>query len=180
MTLALGAIRREIDPKASGSAQRNRARLRQFDDDENLRRLINLTETILRALPRSGQLSYAGAVKLQSALAIAILLVAPMRAKNLGSLRLDRHLAQTRPGGVHIVIPAEEVKNRTPLSFEASDSGRRTPGPLSRPLSAHPCRGSRLCPFSQRARFRRRRPNNSPSKSSTRSPASTRVRLDSP
>jgi integrase len=51
------------------------------------------------------------------------LTVAPMRIKNLASLHLGRHVVQTRPGGVrHIVIPAEEVKNRTPLAFEVSDA----------------------------------------------------------
>ena len=33
---ALRAIRREVDPKSTGMTERNRARLRQFDDPENL------------------------------------------------------------------------------------------------------------------------------------------------
>ena len=102
---------------------RNRARLRQFDDPENVRRLIDLPQAIVRALPREGAPSYAQAIRVQSALAISILTTAPMRMKNLASLRLGRHVVQTRPGGVrHIVIPAEEVKNRTPLAFEVSDA----------------------------------------------------------
>ena len=44
---ALQAIRRQVDPKSEGMTQRNRARLRQFDDPENLRRLIDLPEAIL-------------------------------------------------------------------------------------------------------------------------------------
>jgi integrase len=121
---ALQAIRRQVDPQNMGMTEGNRARLRQFDDPENLRRLINLPETIRRSLPRTGSVAYAAAVRVQSALAIGILLVAPMRMKNLASLHLDRHLSRTRPGGVrHIVIPAEEVKNLAPLSFEI-------PGPL--------------------------------------------------
>jgi integrase len=120
---ALQKIRREVDPKETGMTPRNRARLRQFDDPENLRRLIDLPQAIVRALPRQGALSYAQALRVQSALAIAILTISPMRMKNLASLRLGRHVVQTRPGGVrHIVIPAEEVKNRTPLAFEISDT----------------------------------------------------------
>jgi integrase len=43
--------------------------------------------------------------------------------RNLASLRLGRHVIQTRPGGArHIVVPADEVKNRTPLAFEVSDA----------------------------------------------------------
>ena len=119
---ALQAIRRQVDPKNTGMTERNRARLRQFDDPENLRRLINLPETIRRSMPRTGPLSYADAIRVQSALAIGILLVAPMRMKNLASLHLGRHVIRTRPGGVrHIVIPPEEVKNRRALSFEIPD-----------------------------------------------------------
>jgi integrase len=121
--VALQAIRREVDPKDSGMTARNRARLRQFDDPENLRRLIDLPDAIVRQLPRQGPPSHAQALRVQSALGIAILLAAPMRAKNLASLQLCRHVVQTRPGGVrHIVIPAEEVKNRTPLAFVVSNT----------------------------------------------------------
>jgi integrase len=120
---ALQAIRREVDPKETGMTQRNRARLRQFDDPENLRRLIDLPEVILRTSSRSTPPSYDQAIWVQSALAISILQVAPMRMKNLASLRLGRHVIQTRPGGTrHIVVPAEEVKNNAPLAFEISNA----------------------------------------------------------
>jgi integrase len=120
---ALQEIRRKVDPKETGMTKRNRARMRQFDDPENLRRLLDLPEAILRALPRSTPPSYDQAIRVQSALAIAILQVAPMRIKNLASLRLGQHVVQTRPGGVrHIVLPAEEVKNNTSPAFEVPDS----------------------------------------------------------
>ena len=121
---ALQAIRRQVNPQNTGMTEGNRARLRQFDDPENLRRLINLPETIWHSIRRTGPIGRAAAVRVQLALAIGILLVAPMRMKNLASLNVSRHLSRTRPGGVrHIVIPPEEVKNRAPLSFEI-------PGPL--------------------------------------------------
>jgi integrase len=119
----LQKIRREVAPKETGMTPRNRARLRQFDDPENLRRLIELPQAIVRALPRQGTPSYLQALRVQSAVGIAILTIAPMRIKNLASLHLGRHVVLTRPGGVrHIVVPAEEVKNRTPLAFEVSDA----------------------------------------------------------
>jgi hypothetical protein len=119
----LQAIRREVAPEDSGMTDRNRARLRQFDDPENLRRLINLPQAILRALRRSDRLSYDQAVKLQSAMAIGILLDAPLRAKNLAAFHLGRHIVRTRAGGVrHFVVPSEETKNRSALAFEVSDS----------------------------------------------------------
>jgi integrase len=120
---ALQAIRREVDPKETGMTARNRARLRQFDDPENLRRLLDLPDAIVGALPRSAPPSYDQAIRVQSALAIAILQVAPMRMKNLASLRLGDHVVQTRPGGMRqLVIPADEVKNKSPLAFEVSDA----------------------------------------------------------
>jgi integrase len=114
---ALRNLRRQVDPKSSGMTERNRARLRQFDDPENVRRLLRLPDEILRALPRSRPPTYTEAARVQSALAIGILLVAPMRIKNLSALHA-RHFVRTRIGGPrHIVIPSEEVKNRTPLAF---------------------------------------------------------------
>ena len=119
----LQAIRRQVDLKEKGMTPRNRARLRQFDDPENLRRLIDLPQAIVRTLPRGEAPSYDQAIRVQSALAVSFLTTAPMRMKNLAGLRLGRHIVQTRPGGVRqIVVPAEEVKNRTALAFEVSDA----------------------------------------------------------
>ena len=56
---------------------------------------------------------------MQTALALALLLVCPLRIKNLAGLNLERHITRLRPGGkVHLVIPADEVKNKAPLEFE--------------------------------------------------------------
>ena len=115
----LRAMCKQVDPGQSGMTERNRARLRQFDDDTNIARLINLPESIARSLPTNGPLTYQQAILMQSAVAIAILLVAPIRVKNLAALTLDRHIVRSGPGGVrHLVIPAHEVKNNVPLEFE--------------------------------------------------------------
>src|SRR5882724_5400831 len=56
---------------------------------------------------------------MQTAVALALLLVCPLRIKNLAGLDLERHITWLRPGGkVHLVIPAHEVKNKVPLEFE--------------------------------------------------------------
>jgi integrase len=115
---ALRNIRRQVDPKTSGMTERNRARLRQFDDPENLRRLINLPEEVLRSLPQSRVPSFTEAMRVQLALAVGLLPIAPLRVKNLAALHA-RHFTQTRPGGArHIVMPADEVKNRTEIVCE--------------------------------------------------------------
>ena len=114
----LQAMRKRIDPGQAGMTPRNRARLRQFTDAGNVARLVGLPRNILRSLPAEDPLGYEQAILLQSALAVAILLIAPMRIKNLASLTLDRHLVRVRAGGAsHLVIPAIEVKNKAPLEF---------------------------------------------------------------
>jgi hypothetical protein len=100
---ALRNLRRQVDPKSSGMTERNRARLRQFDDPENVRRLLRLPHQILRALPRSRPPTYTEAARVQSALAIGILLVAPMRMKNLSALHA-RHFVRTRIGGPRHIV----------------------------------------------------------------------------
>ena len=60
------------------------------------------------------------ALRLQSALAVEILLVAPMRLKNLAGLELDRHLRRSgngRQARWFVVIPGAEVKNGEPLEL---------------------------------------------------------------
>ena len=102
-------------------AERNRTRLRVFDDPTNVERLINLPESMMRSLARLPDPGYNDAVRAQTALAIAIELVAPLRAKNLAGLRLDRHIVHSRPGPgavMHLVVPTGEVKNNNPLEFE--------------------------------------------------------------
>ncbi len=60
---------------------------------------------------------------MQVALAIEILLMAPMRMGNLINLRLDQHVV--RPGGtggpVHLVVPGSETKNGEALEYPLPD-----------------------------------------------------------
>ena len=116
--MQIQALSKHIAPGHSGITPRNRVKLRQFNDETNIRRLLSLPQMTVRALPPTGLLSYGQAIQLQSALAIAILLAAPMRVKNLANLTLDRHLLQGQPGGArHLIVPADEVKNRVGLEF---------------------------------------------------------------
>jgi integrase len=117
---ALRKVRREVDPGRGEMTERNRTRLRAFDDQANVRRLINLPESIIRSIARSPKPGYNDAVHVQTAVAIALELVAPLRAKNLAGLELGRHIIHSRSGRgavVHLVIPAGEVKNKKPLEF---------------------------------------------------------------
>ena len=130
----LCALARSITPKTGGMTDKNRARLRQFDNPVSVQRLISLPGLVFDALPAEGRLSPTQALRAQSALAVAILILgAPLRIKNLASLQLGVHVLETRPMGHggnvgnvagkgatttrHIVLPAHEVKNTKDLEF---------------------------------------------------------------
>jgi hypothetical protein len=75
-----------------GMTEKNAGRLRQFEDPENLRRLLLLPEELFAELRHRGDRSRAACVQARSALAVAILLAAPIRLGNLVALRLGIHL----------------------------------------------------------------------------------------
>jgi integrase len=117
----LRAIARSITPKSSGMTDKNRARLRQFDDEAAVQRLISLPARVFDNLPAVGRLSPAQALRAQSALAIAILMLgAPVRIKNLASLQIGVHIMSIRTDVRHLVLPAAEVKNTRDLEFVLS------------------------------------------------------------
>jgi integrase len=135
---ALRALARSVSPKVSGMTDKNRARLRQFDSQDAVRRLIGLPGLVFSGLPASGRMSPTQALRAQSALAVAILILgAPLRIKNLAHLQLGVHVLETRPFGLdgttrhgtgqgalrirHIVLPAHEMKNDKDLEFTLPD-----------------------------------------------------------
>jgi integrase len=114
----LVAMARRLAPdRRGGLTEKNRTRLRQFDDPGNVRALLLLPATLLRRAALNPN-RRRGAIEAQLAVAIEILLMTAMRIDNLAKLDLDRNLV--RPGrgnAVHIVIEAERVKNREALEF---------------------------------------------------------------
>lgn len=82
------------------------------------RRLVDLPHRPVAKLKPGTPLTYREAAQVQQALLIQLLLVAPMRLRNLVRLELDRHVvAPSGPDGERlIVIPAGEVKNAEPLT----------------------------------------------------------------
>ena len=117
---ALQNIRRQVDPGKGGMTARNREKLRSFTDHHNVGLLVDLPAAIANRLKLSKQITYCDAVEMQSALGIAIEMAAPIRAKNLASLRIDTHFTRTSPGPdglLHLVIPGNEVKNHVRLEF---------------------------------------------------------------
>ena len=103
-----------------GMSERNREALRPFDDEEAVHTLVNLPAGIINEVLKSGRKTYRKAKLIQTALAIELLLGAPVRIQNLASIEVDRHLVDLstrRERRVHLRFPAHEVKNGTELDF---------------------------------------------------------------
>jgi integrase len=117
---ALKALCAKVDPKIKGLTEKNRNRLRQLDDPKNVRLLLDFPARQTEEAIRNDQDRRRDAVHVQIALAVEILLMAPMRASNLAGIHIERHIQRTRSGtngAVHIVIPGHEVKNEQDLEF---------------------------------------------------------------
>jgi len=115
-----------LGSEPTGLTAKNLRVVRQFSDRELLARLLSLPD-VLAAQARSGRLSLGRRLqKMQIALAIELLLVAPMRLQNLGMLRLDQQLQwpSGRGGPVYITLRDDETKNELPLEYPITGRSR--------------------------------------------------------
>ena len=103
-----------------GLTSKNKATLRQFDDLENLRRLIEMPNQLWAEVKRARTPSFRTILKAQAALAIDILLYMPIRPQNLWALKFDEHIFLQKGVGAisSLELPASEVKNRTEMGFD--------------------------------------------------------------
>ncbi len=116
----LKAVHTQVAPLGRGPNRKNEHRLAQFGNQHRLDALQALPASIFRQLGRAAP-DRAGALAAQAALAIQLLLDAPMRLANLTGLHRERHLAwqQDRKGqpALRILLQADEVKNRQDLTL---------------------------------------------------------------
>ena len=102
-----------------GLTAKNMAVIRKFKSPENRGRLKGLPGQLFHEALAERDAPIQAAVKAEIALAIQILLVAPMRLANLAALNLEKNVVQV--GGneptYHLVIPPEDVKNEQPLEY---------------------------------------------------------------
>jgi integrase len=92
---------------------KNSTRLRQFDLEGNIRALLLLPAEVFQSAKNSARPKAVVAREVMLALAVELLLVAPMRLRNLASLEIHRHLPVVGRGKQytrHISIPPEETK----------------------------------------------------------------------
>ena len=111
----------KLDQKADRYRKRNMERLAQFEDRRNIALLLGLPARLSRLSEKPGPKPRSAALLFQTAAAIEILILCPMRIRNLANLDTDRHLRwikERRSLRLIIDIPADEVKNDKPLRYE--------------------------------------------------------------
>lgn len=110
-------IMHRLDVGKPGLTKTNRSRLRQLDDPQNAAALLRLPDTLIGLAARNPR-AHAGALQAQTAVAIEILLMAPLRIGNLAQLDLERHLVRSGRGKeLHLVLEPEEVKNGEAIEY---------------------------------------------------------------
>ncbi len=96
----------------SSMAPKVRKRLRQFDDEQAVQKLLALPGMLVaQARGREGKPTPADALLVQSAVAIELLLMVPIRRQNLVALDIQQHIECHRSGTVYLTIPGAQVKN---------------------------------------------------------------------
>ena len=113
----LKTISRRITPDSFGMTERNKTRLRPLDDRQQVRDLLTLPTCIRAEVVGAGTPTHSLAVRLQAAVMVELLLMVPIRLRNLSSLTIGKHLLFGRGGEVTLAIPGHEVKNG--MSIEA-------------------------------------------------------------
>jgi integrase len=118
--VALKAIRSRLGALPSGLTEKNKTMLRQFNDERQLARLLGLPDRLWRHAARQLKTSRREFIELQDALAIDILLAAPLRMKNMAALSFDEQIQWPHGQGkpAVILVKSEETKNNVPLEFE--------------------------------------------------------------
>ena len=103
-----------------GLTDKNKHFLRQFDDVNTLRRLVQLPERLWTEVKRDTNPTYRTLAKAHAALAMAILIYMPIRLQNLLMLEFEKHLfiRTGRAAKSTLELSSGEVKNDLDLAFE--------------------------------------------------------------
>ncbi len=130
--------KRVVLPRQRGMTHKNRARLRALQDPATLRRLLELPDRLFRKA-RNLKPQKAGLAR-EDAIAIGLLLVCPIRIKNLAGLHNEQHLHRPGDGRMFVSFWETEIKNERPIEFEI-------PNDLRRKLKQHlESRSPHMCP----------------------------------
>lgn len=132
--------RRLAVPPQKGMTQKNRSRLRVLQNDQSMQGLLNFPARLFASPPKGKSNPYMQALAREDALATAILLVCPVRIKNLAGIHIEQHIQRPGDGRAYLVMTDDEVKNDRPLEFEL-------PKELVRMIDQHlATRSPEMCP----------------------------------
>lgn len=125
-------------PRQRGMTNKNRARLRVLQNPKTLKRLLELPDRLFKKASKLKP-AKAGLMR-EDAIAIGLLLVCPIRIKNLAALHNEQHLQRPGDGRLFVSFREAEIKNERPIEFEV-------PKDLRRKLTQHmDTRAPHMCP----------------------------------
>ncbi|MGD0142218.1 MAG: site-specific integrase [Rhizomicrobium sp.] len=107
--------------KKSGMTPKNVGRLFQFENQDNVDALLGLPPLLVREAQRDDDGGHDQLSKLMYALGIEILIVAPIRIRNLGLLNMVEDIQYSGRGPnmiTRIAIPGEKVKNGVSIMID--------------------------------------------------------------
>jgi integrase len=119
---------RRVLVKRRGMTPKNKKRLAPFADPDTRDRFLLLPAELMRSAEREARSPRQAAVLAQMAVVLEIAQMAPMRARNLAALELNRHLTFVGHGRHEyalIAIPEEETKNELALDYPLSPESTR-------------------------------------------------------
>lgn len=112
----LKRYRKQLAVRSTGLRPRPRNALRPFVDAANIEKILTLPLRIYERLRKKADLTRKDARLMQVAIALELLLMRPIRRKNLVELRLDEHVIRSGRR-TFIVVPADDVKNVVDLDY---------------------------------------------------------------
>jgi hypothetical protein len=124
---AMVAIKKRVATEPKGMSPKNAIRLPQFNDWQNVVRLVGLPGALMARAEKVPK-ARSSAMLAMHAASLAILLSCPMRVKNLAALDLDRHVI-AHLLGTHTIytlrIEGIEVKNGEPIEVQLNARNSR-------------------------------------------------------
>jgi integrase len=111
---------RVTPPAPTGLTEKNLRRLRALIQPRARAMILNFPQELMRRSAAPHMTPHDAARLAMYAVAMEILLICPMRRKNLAELRLDRHLYRPDPRGkrlTHLMIDAGDVKNSNAIQW---------------------------------------------------------------
>ena len=115
--VAMKRLISRLSQDRGGMTQKNRERLRPFNDPAVVQSYLGLPDQIRAAVDKDKRPAKVKAVTAQLAAAIAILQAAPIRVKNLTQLDVRKNMIE-RDGRLYLVVEADDVKNSSQIDIE--------------------------------------------------------------